>query len=199
MNCLNCGKETKNPKFCSRSCSAKISNRFRTVSEESKLKRSIALTGRIGWSRWIKVPLEVVQKRKNSYTKEKRLLANIKSSNTLKSRWVDITVPFIESDAIFASKCTLRKYLIWKDARCRKCNISNWQEEPITFEIHHLDGNTKNNRLSNTTLLCPNCHSQTHNYRNRKRLAGMAKQENALALKASGETLAGSCPATSTN
>lgn len=27
MNCLNCGKETKNPKFCSRSCSATYNNK----------------------------------------------------------------------------------------------------------------------------------------------------------------------------
>lgn len=26
-NCLNCGKETNNPKFCSRSCSASVTNR----------------------------------------------------------------------------------------------------------------------------------------------------------------------------
>jgi hypothetical protein len=28
MKCLNCGKETKNPKFCSRSCSAILNNKL---------------------------------------------------------------------------------------------------------------------------------------------------------------------------
>lgn len=30
--------------------------------------------------------------------------------------------------------------------------------------MHHIDGNYKNNNLSNLQLLCPNCHSQTDNY-----------------------------------
>lgn len=29
--------------------------------------------------------------------------------------------------------------------------------EPL---IHHIDGNPRNNELSNLVLLCPNCHSQ---------------------------------------
>ena len=37
------------------------------------------------------------------------------------------------------------------------------------FHIHHIDGDHKNNVKTNLVLLCPNCHSQTDNYSNRKR------------------------------
>ena len=30
-----------------------------------------------------------------------------------------------------------------------------------SYEIHHIDGNNKNDDLKNLRLLCPNCHSQT--------------------------------------
>ena len=37
--------------------------------------------------------------------------------------------------------------------------------KPISLEVHHIDGNGKNNSLDNLQLLCPNCHSQTENYK----------------------------------
>jgi len=61
---------------------------------------------------------------------------------------------------------TLRKLLIGDvDSCCELCNTSEWLGSPITLEVHHIDGNNKNNELSNLQILCPNCHSQTDNYR----------------------------------
>lgn len=45
-----------------------------------------------------------------------------------------------------------------------KCGISEWLGEPLTLELHHKNGNRKDNTLSNLELLCPNCHTQTHNH-----------------------------------
>lgn len=53
--------------------------------------------------------------------------------------------------------------------KCQKCNNSRWNELPITLELEHIDGNNRNNTRENLTLLCPNCHSQTKTWRNRKR------------------------------
>lgn len=36
-----------------------------------------------------------------------------------------------------------------------------WAGKPLTLQIEHIDGNRKNNDLSNLVLLCPNCHTQT--------------------------------------
>lgn len=39
----------------------------------------------------------------------------------------------------------------------------------VTLEVHHIDGNRKNNDRKNIKILCPNHHSITPNYRNKKR------------------------------
>lgn len=52
----------------------------------------------------------------------------------------------------------------YKKNECEKCGISEWLGEPITVEIHHIDGDNTNNLLSNLQMLCPNCHSQTPNH-----------------------------------
>lgn len=59
-----------------------------------------------------------------------------------------------------------------KEKKCECCGITDsWMGKPISLELHHVDGNNRNNDLSNLQILCPNCHSQTPNYRNRKRVA----------------------------
>lgn len=52
--------------------------------------------------------------------------------------------------------------------KCEKCKISKWHEQNITLEVHHIDGNWKNNLSSNLDFLCPNCHSLTSNFYNKK-------------------------------
>ena len=56
-----------------------------------------------------------------------------------------------------------------KAYRCEKCGLTEWQGEKIPLEVHHIDGNRRNNDLSNLQLLCPNCHSLTDNYRSKNR------------------------------
>lgn len=53
-------------------------------------------------------------------------------------------------------------------AHCEECGITKWNDKDIVFQLHHKDGNHKNNKLENLILLCPNCHSQTDNYANKK-------------------------------
>ncbi len=58
---------------------------------------------------------------------------------------------------------------IGREYRCEKCNLVNWQGEPLVIEIHHLDGNPLNNISSNLQYLCPNCHSLTPNFYHTKK------------------------------
>lgn len=61
----------------------------------------------------------------------------------------------------------VRKYIYEKyDSKCVKCG---WDEintaigkSPLA--IHHIDGNSANSTEINLELLCPNCHSLTHNF-----------------------------------
>lgn len=47
-----------------------------------------------------------------------------------------------------------------------KCPCKNgyWLDNPLICQLHHINGNNRDNRLENLQMLCPNCHSQTDNY-----------------------------------
>lgn len=62
---------------------------------------------------------------------------------------------------IFLKKLVKEGY---KEYRCEKCGIKEWNGEPISLQIHHIDGNHYNWDVENLMVLCPNCHSQTDNY-----------------------------------
>lgn len=51
-----------------------------------------------------------------------------------------------------------------------ECGISDWLGAELMLEIDHIDGDPTNNHTSNLRLICPNCHSQTPTFRNRKRV-----------------------------
>lgn len=54
-----------------------------------------------------------------------------------------------------------------KDGCCESCGREQWQEAPIPLELHHVNGDSDDNRLDNLKVLCPNCHALTDNYRGR--------------------------------
>ena len=62
----------------------------------------------------------------------------------------------------------IRRYLMNKYS-CR-CQLCGWGEvnqytNTTPLEIHHIDGDYKNNNEDNLQLLCPNCHSLTETYK----------------------------------
>ena len=48
----------------------------------------------------------------------------------------------------------------------------NFNGRTVPLELHHIDGDASNNKLSNVVLLCPNCHSLTENYKARNKGKG---------------------------
>ena len=47
---------------------------------------------------------------------------------------------------------------------CTTCGINEWQGNPRTLHLDHINGIHNDNRFENLRLLCPNCHSQTDTY-----------------------------------
>ena len=53
--------------------------------------------------------------------------------------------------------------------KCSMCGISEWNNKPIVLEADHIDGNYDNVSPVNLRLVCPNCHSQTHNFKGKNK------------------------------
>ncbi len=52
---------------------------------------------------------------------------------------------------------------------CHQCKVG---AEEAPMEFHHIDGNRYHNRLSNSMVLCRNCHGRTHNFKGRNKRCG---------------------------
>lgn len=79
-----------------------------------------------------------------------------------------------------------------KQYKCENpdCGISDWHGEELQLELHHINGDHFDNRLENLVLLCPNCHSQTTNFRGKnsknslnEKLSNIAISEAKTALE----------------
>jgi len=142
--CSNCNKildyDHRKNKYCSRNCSASINNKNRNR-HKTKISNCKNCNKRLTKS----ITLYCSHKCVSEYKLEQAV-----KNNT-------------------ASKRTLKRYLIRKDNSCNCCKLTTWQDKPIGLEIHHIDGNSKNNKLENVKLVCPNCHSQTDTFKNKKR------------------------------
>jgi len=64
------------------------------------------------------------------------------------------------------SKRNKRKRILFEQNNtCNLCNIYDWNTHKLILELHHKDGNSKNETRNNMEYLCPNCHSQTKTFR----------------------------------
>jgi hypothetical protein len=51
---------------------------------------------------------------------------------------------------------------------CSHCDLTEWRGRAIIMELDHINSVINDSRISNLRPLCPNCHSQTDNFRNRQ-------------------------------
>lgn len=73
----------------------------------------------------------------------------------------------------YLKKLLLQAALI--DYHCKLCGLFEWQGKSISLHLDHIDGDHRNNTLSNLRLLCPNCHSQTPTYGSKNKRSRVRK------------------------
>jgi predicted HNH restriction endonuclease len=180
--CKSCNQLIPFPKkgniFCSSSCSAKYNNQNR-----ARINRNVLInnsddnaTNHVYRSNIIDKNMrysiiENILKKSNSTKELYQLLKDNKISNRsyreyFKTNNINLRELF-QKPIHELSTARARDRII--KMRGRKCQQCGWEQvnkyyNKIPVEVHHIDGNDKNNNEDNLIILCPNCHSLTNNY-----------------------------------
>lgn len=68
-------------------------------------------------------------------------------------------------------RTTLRNKIIKElilEYKCSDCGIIDWNGKKLSLQLDHINGVSNDNRMENLRFLCPNCHSQTKTWGNKK-------------------------------
>lgn len=144
-------KSYESKKFCSSRCAARVNNTRRIRLPSSKCIDCDGITKRRGY-KYCSNKCQIEYQYKVQVMKWKSGLTN--DNIGISTR---VVAKFI------------RRYLLEKYNN--KCSLCFWDKvHPVTghvpLEVDHIDGNSENNVESNLRILCPNCHSLTHSFRN---------------------------------
>lgn len=156
-NCKKCNKETKNPKFCSRSCSASFNN-LGKVKNGKRAGNCVVCNKKLGQS--CRLSCSYSCHHKNIWNKKVKDYIEF-GSLPAKSDW--------------GIRRFLRKYLINEyGSRCQICSTTEWMNKPVPLVIDHIDGNPFNHNKNNIRLVCGNCDMLLPTYKNKNKGNGRA-------------------------
>lgn len=83
------------------------------------------------------------------------------------------------ADSDYTDRKQIKKRLLAKGLltyECSSCGIADWQGQPLSLHLDHINGVNNDHRLENLRLLCPNCHSQTSTYAGRNKPKGKPRK-----------------------
>ena len=141
----------KNGIFCSRSCAN--SRTFTKETNDKKRNSNLKF-----YSNLTSEERKELQAQKNTKFDAYARQLTVQQKNIARS-W---SRPYEEM-----SHDSVRKRILHEENnKCSQCGIGNiYNGKPLSLELDHIDGNSKNNKRENLRILCPNCHSQTPTHR----------------------------------
>ena len=91
------------------------------------------------------------------------------TANARKNNSYSFEQVFCKNSPIRTSKLKdkILKYDLLK-YECEHCGIIDWQGKKLRLQVDHINGQPTDNRIENLRFLCPNCHSQTDTWCNKK-------------------------------
>lgn len=195
MNCLNCKKETTNPKYCSRSCAAKKNNILspkrlpegkcklcnnpiktshnycKTCWEENKSK--ILATAKP------KLISKIIVKNNNCKFCDKGILGcNQYCSSICHNKYLFLqrvkeieSTGFVYNHNHVANSLSAKRYMRYKFGDiCSICKLNPvWNNKLLVLILDHIDGNCTNWKVTNLRLVCPNCDSQLSTFKSKNK------------------------------
>lgn len=150
--CLQCGQDTTNPRFCSRSCNVTYQNiqypkRRKRVSDQKCIQCGTIISDRnsmycsmfcLSQSRWQRTKTRIE------------------------------TTGIIHPKTKFNHSPTAKRYLTELHGnKCSVCGIENWCGKPLIFILDHINGKPNDWRVENLRLVCSNCDSQLPTYKSK--------------------------------
>lgn len=88
-------------------------------------------------------------------------------SNGLAKNEIFTLDEILVKDSKYTNMSSLKKRVLKSNLieyKCAICGISEWMNKELILQLDHINGDNRDNRISNLRLLCPNCHSQTETY-----------------------------------
>jgi hypothetical protein len=145
----------RDKKYCSRSCSATVSNRR----SPRKISRFNYVTCQECANHFKQAIGKTTFCSLNCHVTHRRARAT--------EKWLNTGIANISSDP----KHYIRVYIAKEQKNCCSiCKLSAiWQEKELRFILDHIDGNSENNYRDNLRLVCPNCDSQLDTYKSKNK------------------------------
>lgn len=184
--CMQCSKDTNNPKFCSLSCGAKFQSKGRVLKNRTKVCEGCGIEYEYKSTPSQRFCSHSCSAKLSNKARSRELLCiNCNSGEVKKGaskycssecsieykrkkhieKWLENPSFGNTSQGL---KQSIKSHLI--EQAGYKCSMCGWNKINIItgkspLEVDHIDGDCYNNHKDNLRVLCPNCHSLTPTYK----------------------------------
>jgi hypothetical protein len=158
MICENCGNLHDGLYGTGRFCNEKCARAFSTKIKRKEINAKVSQTLKDGFESGRLHNYGVSGNSHHTFTRDEMAKGGLTKKKKVFERWLNEGVGCITT--------SVYQYIVDRqNGKCAKCPTKQfWNGLPLSFQVHHKDGNKHNNHKENVELLCPNCHTQTESW-----------------------------------